>query len=63
MRQDRAARATTAIIAILTDAWRNWFHGDGVSFTAVRDEIEGYLRDEFSDCAHQARSEYELIDD
>jgi len=61
--RDRAAIATTTIVAILTEAWRSWLRGEDVSFAAVRNQVEKSLRDEFADCAREARAEHKLIDD
>jgi hypothetical protein len=61
--QDRAAVVATAITTIVAEALRAWLRGGPSSLPAARKEIEKYLRDEFADCARQARGEFELSDD
>jgi hypothetical protein len=56
--QDRAAKVTVTILAIVTDALRLWLRGNpGSSLADVRTQIENTLRDEFADAAYFARGE------
>ena len=41
----------------IAESLRRWVHGDMGTLTTVRLEVEGMLRNEFADIAHQVRSE------
>jgi hypothetical protein len=60
MSQDRATVVATAITSIVAEALRAWLRGAPSSLPAARQEIEKYLRDEFADCARQARADLKL---
>jgi hypothetical protein len=61
--QDRAAVVTTTIRAIIVETFRAWLRGEPLSLRTMLDEIERVLRDEFADCAREARGEYQLGND
>jgi hypothetical protein len=62
MPKDRAAVVSTTVIAIVVNALRAWLHGEPVTLTAVRAQIENLLRDEFADIKREAAGERFLSD-
>ncbi|MGA8697946.1 MAG: hypothetical protein WB689_29755 [Xanthobacteraceae bacterium] len=61
--RDRADVVTTTIMAIIVDRFRAWLRGEPLSLKAIHDQIERVLRDEFADCAREARDDFKLADD
>ena len=57
MPQDRAAAATTTVLAIISDALLAWLHRKPVTLEDARAHVESFLRDEFSDVAKQTMNE------
>lgn len=62
MPKDRAAVVTTTVIAIVVNALGAWLHGEPVTLTDVRAQIEDLLRDEFADIKREAAGERFLAD-
>ena len=60
---DRSAAVSVTIIAIVTDALRQWLRGDSAAgLGGVRAQVESLLRDEFADIKREAAADRTLSD-
>jgi hypothetical protein len=60
--RDRAWLVSGTILGIVTDALRDWWHGEPVTLADVRGYIASVLRDEFDDIHREAAGERSLAD-
>jgi hypothetical protein len=63
MIEDRAIVVTRTIKRVLGDAIVARQRGDRTAIAAASKYTENLLRDEFADCAREAREEYAIHDD